>query len=92
MSIQAAIQDYYDVRTANATDLTVEQVKTLNALERKYEQHGEFTVDVKRNYKCQVVSVTVEFTADQFSRDWGYEDSGYFYVVVDKDGTVRSTI
>jgi hypothetical protein len=92
MSLQEAIQDYYDVRTANATDLTVEQVKTLNSLERQYSDHGEFTVDVTRNYKCQVVSVIAEFTADQWARDYANLDHYYFYVVVDKDGSTRSTI
>lgn len=90
MSLQAAIQDYLDVRTANATDLTVEQVKSLNSLERTYSDHGEFAVGVVRNYKAEVVSVNVEFTADEWSREYANLDHTYFYILVNKDGSTRS--
>ena len=87
MSLQDLMQDYYDVRTANATDLTVEQVKTINALEREYADHGEFTVEATRDFSGKPVEVTVEFEADQWAREYSDLDRYYFCVTVASDGT-----
>ena len=60
-TLQDAIQDYYDTKTAIALGITAEQVKTINRLEANEKQDAEldardshFEVDIRAGYNPRV--------------------------------------
>lgn len=66
-----AMQDYFDIRTANALDVLVEQVRAINSLERNADDDEPFNVTAEKHGVYEV-----EFVYDGFPWTVWVEPSG----------------
>ena len=82
------LQDYFDIKTANVTGLSIEQVRTLNRLEQDHNR-AEASEAIEHRWRIEPFEVEMDERLGLPRVSWLDSEHGHPYsAVVRSDGTL----